>query len=94
MGRESRFAVRDGVMFNRVGDELVLLDLDRGTYLGLDPIGSRFWELITTTSSRGEALDTLLGEYEVTPAELEADIDALIADLEKNGLVVRQEPNG
>lgn len=94
MDRETRFAVREGVMFNRVGDEIVLLDLDHGTYLGLDPVGSRFWELITTSSSLGAALDTMLAEYEVTPAELEADVEALIHDLEKNGLVRRQEVNG
>ena len=43
MNRETRFTIRDGVMFNRVADETVLLDLDKGTYLGLDPVGTRFW---------------------------------------------------
>lgn len=87
MNRERRFTMRDGVMFNRVGDELVLLDLDRGTYLGLDPVGSRFWELITSGASLGEAMETMLSEYEVTREELELDLDALVADLERNELV-------
>ncbi|MEA2491641.1 MAG: hypothetical protein QOH21_3433 [Acidobacteriota bacterium] len=87
MNRETRFTIRDGVMFNRVADETVLLDLDKGTYLGLDPVATRFWDLITAGSSVGEALDTLLGEYEVEADVLEADIARLVGDLERHELV-------
>jgi len=87
MNRETRFTIRDGVMFNRVADETVLLDLDKGTYLGLDPVGTRFWELITGGASIGEALDALLAEYEVEPDVLAADIDRLLGDLQRHELV-------
>jgi hypothetical protein len=88
MNRETRFTIRDGVMFNRVADETVLLDLDKGTYLGLDPVGTRFWDLITAGSSIGEALDALLAEYEVEPDVLTADIDRLLGDLQRHELVI------
>jgi hypothetical protein len=87
MNRDTRFTIRDGVMFNRVADETVLLDLDKGTYLGLDPVGTRFWELITGGASIGEALDALLAEYEVEPDVLSADIDRLLGDLQRHELV-------
>ncbi|MEA2570577.1 MAG: hypothetical protein QOI24_2578 [Acidobacteriota bacterium] len=87
MDRATRFRIRDGVMFNRVGDEIVLLDLDKGTYLGLDPVGSRFWELVTANASLGEAIETMLGEYEVARPELEADVDELVDDLARNELL-------
>ncbi|HEX8172860.1 MAG TPA: PqqD family protein [Thermoanaerobaculia bacterium] len=87
MRSDSRFAVRDGVMFNRVGDELVLLDLDRGIYLGLDAVGSRFWELITGGASIAEAVETMLAEYDVARDELEADLAGLLAELEQHALI-------
>jgi hypothetical protein len=87
MDRATRFRIRDGVMFNRVGDEIVLLDLDKGTYLGLDPVGSRFWELVTANASVGEAIDTMLGEYEVERVELETDISDLLEELSGNQLL-------
>jgi hypothetical protein len=87
MDRATRLRIRDGVMFNRVGDEIVLLDLDKGTYLGLDPVGARFWELVTTNATIGEAIDTMLAEYEVARPELEADLDELVDDLARNELV-------
>jgi hypothetical protein len=87
MNRETRFTIRDGVMFNRVADETVLLDLDQGTYLGLDPVGTRFWDLITGGASVGEAFDTLLVEYEVEREVLEADIAELLGNLQRHQLV-------
>jgi hypothetical protein len=88
MTPDTRFTIRDGVMFNRVGEEIVLLDLDKGTYLGLDPVGSRFWELITSDASLGDAIEAMAGEYDVTREQLEADVAELVADLERNALLV------
>ena len=87
MNRHDRVAVRDGVMFNRVGEEVVLLDLDSGTYYGLDAVGGRLWDLITGTATVGEAIETMLGEYEVEADVLESDVMRLVAELEEKGLI-------
>lgn len=87
MKREDRVLVCDGVMFNRVGEEIVLLDLDSGTYFGLDSVGSRVWELVTGTATIGEAIDAMLDEYEVERETLERDVLQLVAELEGKGLI-------
>lgn len=87
MNRETRVTMRDGVMFNRAGEEIVLLDLDSGTYYGLDEVGGRLWELITGTSTVGEAIETMLGEYEVERDVLERDVFRLLGELEEKGLI-------
>ena len=87
MNRNDRVAVRDGVMFNRVGEEVVLLDLDSGTYYGLDAVGARLWDLITGTATIGEAIEMMLGEYEVEAEVLERDVMRLVAELEEKGLI-------
>ena len=87
MKREDRVAVRDGVMFNRVGDEVVLLDLDSGTYYGLDAVGGRLWDLISGSATIGEAIDTMLEEYEVEREVLESDVLRLVDELHEKGLI-------
>lgn len=87
MTGNDRVAVRDGVMFNRVGEEVVLLDLDSGTYYGLDAVGGRLWDLITGAATIGEAIETMLGEYEVERDVLESDVMRLVAELEEKGLI-------
>ena len=89
MNRETRVTMRDGVMFNRAGEEIVLLDLDSGTYYGLDEVGGRLWELITGAATVGEAIDTMLAEYEVEREVLEGDVFRLLGELEAKGLISR-----
>ena len=80
--------MRDGVMFNRVGEEIVLLDLDSGTYYGLDAVGGRLWDLITGSATIGEAIDAMLDEYEVEREVLERDVLKLVDELAEKGLLV------
>jgi len=87
MKAEDRVTVRDGVMFNRVGDEVVLLDLDSGTYFGLDSVGGRVWDLLTGTATVGETIETMLAEYEVDRGILERDVLRLVNELEEKGLI-------
>ena len=87
MREDVRYKPADHVVAKFVGEELVLLDYEGEAYYGLDPIGARIWELFGTAPAVGEIIETLLAEYEVTREVLTADLETLIADLEKNGLV-------
>jgi hypothetical protein len=77
----------EGVIFKTVGEELVLLDYDRGLYYGLDPIGARIWHLAAEGLTLGAIAETLTTEYEVERATAEEDVDRLVAELEERGLV-------
>jgi hypothetical protein len=78
----------DGVVFNRVGDELVLLDLNRGVYYGLDPIGARIWQLLSEGVEEAEIVERLREEYEAERETLAADLAGLIAELRGCGLLL------
>lgn len=79
--------VSDQVIFKPVGDEMVLLDFQSGMYYGLDPIGARIWQLLAAEHSLGDIVETILGEYDVAREEVERDIDRLVEELERRGLV-------
>jgi hypothetical protein len=81
--------IADGIVFKEVGDEMVLLDFERGIYFGLDPIGARIWQLITEEKSVAAIVDTLVDEYDVTRDELERDVAELLDDLVAKSLIGR-----
>ena len=50
--RDARLQISEQVVTRRVGDETVLLNLESGIYFGLDPVGSRFFELLVAFVTR------------------------------------------
>ena len=88
MNTTMRLAIPDHVLHQNLRGETILLDLDRGTYLGLDGVGTRFWEVIGECGEFTKAVDTILEEYQVERAELEADLMSLADELVESGLLV------
>jgi hypothetical protein len=80
--------VAANVVFRNVGDELVLLEYGRAMYYGLDPIGSRMWDLLVGGASTEEVVEILVGEYEVTREQLALDVERLVAELLELDLIV------
>jgi hypothetical protein len=84
---QQRVAILPDVMVRTVGDESVFLNLKTELYLGLDPVGTRMWALLTESDSIQSAYDALLAEYEVAGPQLRADLEALLAKLLEQQLI-------
>jgi hypothetical protein len=67
--------------------ELVVLDLTRGDYFGLDAIGARVWAELVRGRCARQIASQLAPDYRVEPERLLADIGALIDELVRRGLV-------
>jgi len=80
-------AIAPQVMFQTVGEESVLLNLKTSLYLGLDPVGTRMWTVLTGAESIQDAYDLLLAEYEVTPEQLRKDLEEFLDKLSEQGLI-------
>ena len=79
--------IPEDVVHRMVGDEAVLLQLDSGIYYGLDPVGSRIWELLAAHGSIRAVCETMVEEYDVAPAQVEQDVQRLVRELQAKGLV-------
>ncbi len=71
-----------------VGDELVLLDLERGVYYGLNEAGARIWQLLAEGGSIAVVAARMAEEFDVAPEEVERDVLALVEELRERELVV------
>ena len=82
-----RVKIPAGVIFQKVGEEIVFLNLDTGIYFGLDPIGSRIWALLVEKEALQAVFESMKEEYEVAPEELQQDILRLVQELQAKRLV-------
>jgi hypothetical protein len=76
------------VLSRQVGAETVLLSLADEHYYGLEGVGTRLWEILREGTTLDEAVETLLGEYDVARDVLVRDLTAVVEDLRANGLLV------
>ncbi len=77
---------RDQVSCNLAG-EAMILNLSKGIYYSLDPVGARVWALIQEPRTFAELQDTLSKEYEVDADSLETDLRDLLHQLAGHGLI-------
>jgi hypothetical protein len=82
----------DENLSSTLAEEEVVLNLENGIYYGLNDVGARVWALLETTDTPRKICDALQEEYEVERATLEADVLALLADMEEGGLIERPAP--
>ena len=67
--------------------EVVILNLRTGIYFGLDPVGTKIWQLIVKRRSLQKVLDSLLEEYEVPETRCADDLLEFVARLQENELI-------
>lgn len=75
------------VVGQRLGDEVVLVNLKTNRILELNQTGGRFWELLQSESDRSRIEEQLLGEFDVSREALVAEVDGLISRLADEHLV-------
>lgn len=83
---QRRVIPNSNVVYADLDGEAVLLNIETGTYYGLDAVGTRIWQLLSDGSQLEAVFDTLLGEYDVPPDELRVDLTAFIDTLVAKGL--------
>lgn len=75
------------VLHQELGGETVLLNLANEQYFGLDPIGTRIWQLLVQTRRADAVMAQLLQEFDVGAEQLREDLSRLLDELVEAGLV-------
>ena len=69
--------------------EAVILSMDTKVLRGLNPVGSRIWELIDGQRSLERTTGTIVLDFTVPPADAAQDVRAFIQELLDRGLVTQ-----
>ena len=75
------------VLVRTFENESVLLNLDSESYHGLDDVGTRMWQALTSSENIEAAYQKLRADYEVDPALLRQDLDDFVAKMVQRGLL-------
>lgn len=70
-----------------VDDEVILMGLIRGQYVGLDDVGSVLWRLLEQPQKVADLCDRLGRHYRGAPAVIASDVTAFLEELRTIDLI-------
>jgi hypothetical protein len=85
---ESTVSQIEDIVASDIDDEKVMMSVEKGQYFGMDPVGSRVWELIEKPIKVSKLIDGLLGKYNVDRETCEQDVLAFLEELHEDGIVL------
>ena len=86
-GSATRFRASPDAIYNRIGDEGVLIHMRTNRIYDLSRTSARAWELISAGHDRAEIQRILLQEFDVAEEQLSTEIDDLLTSLKNEDLV-------
>lgn len=69
------------IIQSKIGDEVVMLDMESGFYFGLNSVASVIWSMMETEISFNELIDHLMARFDVGRSLCESDTRELISQM-------------
>jgi hypothetical protein len=74
-----------------IDDELVMADIDRGKYYGMNSIAAAIWQNLETKISVEDLCKRLCETYDVTTGQCSSEVLDFLKDLEARSLIIVEE---
>ena len=79
--------VSNGVLFQELEGEVVLLSMETGEYFSLNEVGAKIWVLITSDWSIPNILESFMNQFDASEEQLLGDIEMFLKHLLEHKLI-------
>ncbi len=83
----TNYKIAEDVLSKTVNDEEVIVNLNTGTYFGLNPTGTVIWNHLKLGSDPSVILNDLLEQFEASEDELQQDLEQFVAHLQSQNML-------
>ena len=84
-----RFIQNKTIVQSKIGEEVVMLDMDSGFYFGLNSVASVIWGLLAYEISFEALIDQLIAQFEVERSLCESDTKELLEQMVEKNIIRR-----
>ncbi|MBF0547629.1 MAG: PqqD family protein [Candidatus Riflebacteria bacterium] len=88
---KSRVKQAPDIMSAKMDNELVMVNMSRSNYVGMDEIGRIIWELSVEPVTVWDICKHLSEEFDASPEKIADDVLPFIGSLLKEGLLIRDD---
>lgn len=82
------FGRSDDWLAARAGDEIMMMNATRGTYLGLNAMGARIWDLLAEPREIDWLCEQLVREFEVSEPVCRSEVQTFLDELINHKAIV------
>lgn len=74
-------------LYSEIDSEAVILDVNSGTYFGLNEVSNQIWQWLQNPTPQAKLLQLLLAEYDVSESQAETDLEGFLKEMLNSGLI-------
>jgi hypothetical protein len=74
-----------------IGDQLVMMSIEHGSYLALNPMGAEIWARLARPVAVATLCQELLAIFDVEPQTCRDEVLAFLDELRREGLIVEAD---
>ena len=78
---------QDRLLTSRIDNEEVMLDMDSGSYFGLNVIGSEIWQRLAKPITVADLCQQLQTEYEISKEQCETEVLGFLHEMLAGNLI-------
>jgi hypothetical protein len=75
------------IAWSELGDEIVVLDIEEGTYYTLNQVSAEIWKLADGKRTIAEIVDLIFAGYEADREQIRDDVTRIIGDFSEKNLI-------
>ena len=84
------YTISNDIVFRRIDDEMILVNLQTDRIFTLNDTAAQFWELLAEGMSVEQARDQLLDTYDVDANKLDAEITVIVDQLLSEAVIEKR----
>ena len=75
------------LLASNIGDEVVMMSIENSAYYGLDPVGSKIWEMISEPMRVSDLCEQLMERFDVSAEQCQADVLKFLNEMYDEGML-------
>ncbi|MGB2622352.1 MAG: PqqD family protein [Candidatus Acidiferrum sp.] len=88
INRDSRPRRQEQIVVQKGSNEVLLFNMEDGSYYALNEVGNRIWELCDGTHGVAQLISILAKEYDAPVKIIEMDVMEVLEELKSKNLIV------
>ena len=78
----------EDLLTSNIGEEVVMMSIENSAYYGLDPVGSKIWDMLDKPVSVSDLCEHLQECFDVSPQQCQKDVLEFLIEMQEEDMLV------